>query len=403
VKGEMKMCNKQECIAMLLAGGQGSRLGSLTRKRAKPGVSFYGRYRIIDFTLSNCTNSNINTVGILIQYQPLSITSYIDLGSAWGLDYSFAGVHMLLPPKRGSWYQGTADAIYQNFDFIDSYDPDYVIILSGDHVYKMDYSQMIKFHKEKKAEITIATIEVPWEETSRFGILTADEAGKIIKFTEKPKRADSNLASMGIYIFNWSTLKQALNADAGDFQSQHDFGRNIIPQQLKQKKQMYMYKYYGYWRDVGTIESYYRANMESLKKEHFLNISDSKFRIFSNEAILPPYIVGPTAKIENSLVCDGCVVHGDVSNSIIASGVYVDKGVEIRNSIILPFAKIHKGSRLIKTIVGEYAEILSYCNIGTWGAIDSNYNGITVIEDDQVVRENTVIRDGNNGSRLLVI
>ena len=382
---------------MLLAGGQGTRLGSLTRKRAKPGVSFYGRYRIIDFTLSNCINSNINKVGVLIQYQPESIVSHIGLGSAWGLGNPVTGVQMLSPsPTQGNWYTGTANAVHQNMEFIDYHNPEYVIILSGDHVYKMDYSRMIEFHKAKKSEITIAAIEVPWEETSRFGILSADEEGRITKITEKPKIAGSNLASMGIYIFNSSTLKQALTADANDYQSQHDFGRNIIPQLLKQKKRMYTYKFHGYWRDVGTIETYYRANMESLKKDHFLNMPDSKFQIFSKEATLSQHLVGPTAKIENSLVCNGCIVHGEVSNTIVAPGVYVGKGVKIKNSILLPFAKIYNNSRIINTIIGESAQIMSDCNIGAWGSTDPEHKGITVIEDDTVVRENTIIRDGNN-------
>ncbi|HEY8910036.1 MAG TPA: glucose-1-phosphate adenylyltransferase [Desulfosporosinus sp.] len=395
---------KQECVAMLLAGGQGSRLGGLTRKRAKPGVSFYGKYRIIDFALSNCTNSNINTVGVLVQYKPLTLNSYIGLGSAWNLDNPFAGVQMLPPSlneKGGSGYNGTANAVHQNYEFIDSYDPEYVIIISGDHVYKMDYSPMLKFHKEKNSEITLATIEVPWDDASRFGILTVNGDERITKFTEKPAQPDSNLASMGVYIFNWSILKRALITDAGNHQSQHDFGQNIIPQLLKQKKRVYAYKYQGYWRDVGTIESYYHANMESLKEGHFLNIVDPKFRISSNEDILPPYVVGPTAKIENSLVSDGCIVHGEVINSILAPGVYVGKGVQIKDSIVLPFAKVHNGSHLLKTIVGENAEIMSHCIVGTWGRIDSDHEEITVIEDHLKVSEGSIIGESESESENL--
>lgn len=390
---------KQECVAMLLAGGQGSRLGGLTRKRAKPAVSFCGKYRIIDFTLSNCTNSNINTVGVLIQYKPLLLNSYIGLGSAWDLDNPFGGVHILPPfldEKEGSWYNGTANAVYQNYEFIDFYDPEYVIILSGDHVYRMKYALMLKFHKEKNSEITLATIKVPWEEASRFGILTVDGDERITKFTEKPSQPDSNLASMGVYIFNWSTLKQALIADAGDYQSQHDFGQNIIPQQLKQEKRVYAYKFQGYWRDVGTIESYYHANMESLREGHFLNIFDPKFRIFSNEDNLPPHFVGSTAKIENSLVCNGCIVHGDVNNSILAPGVYVGKGVQIKDSILLPYAKVHTGSVIRKTIVGENAEIMRDCIVGAEGRIASDQEGITVIEDHHIISEGSVIEEGKN-------
>lgn len=390
---------KQECVAMLLAGGQGSRLGGLTRKRAKPAVSFCGKYRIIDFTLSNCTNSNINTVGVLIQYKPLQLNSYIGLGSAWDLDNPFGGVHILPPflgEKEGSWYNGTANAVYQNYEFIDFHDPEYVIILSGDHVYKMDYSLMLKFHKEKNSEITLATIEVPWEEASRFGILTIDEDGRITQFTEKPPQPDSNLASMGVYIFNWSTLKQALKEDAEDYLSQNDFGQNIIPKQLQEGKRVYAYKFKGYWRDVGTIESYYYANMESLREGHFLNMFDPRFRIFSNEDILPPHFVGATAKIENSLVCNGCIVHGEVNNSILAPGVYVGKGVQIKDSILLPYVKAHTGSVIQKTIIGENAEVMRHCHVGADVGIPSNQDGITVIEDHHIVSEGSVIEAGKN-------
>ncbi|MBC2725235.1 glucose-1-phosphate adenylyltransferase [Desulfosporosinus sp.] len=390
---------RQECIAMLLAGGQGSRLGGLTKNRAKPAVSFCGKYRIIDFTLSNCTNSNINTVGVLIQYKPFLLNSYIGLGSAWDLDNPFGGVHILPPflgETEGSWYNGTANAVYQNYEFIDYYDPEYVIILSGDHVYKMDYTDMLRFHKEKKSEITLATIQVPWEEASRFGILTIDTDARITKFTEKPAEPDSNLASMGVYIFNGSTLKQALIADKGDYLSQNDFGKNIIPHQLKQKKRVYAYKFNGYWRDVGTIESYYQANMESLRDGHFLNIFDPKFRIFSNEDIFPPHFVGETAKIENSLICNGCIVHGNIINSILAPGVYVGEGVEIKDSIVLPYVKVHKGSKIYRTIVGENAEIMSHCIIGAEGNISPAQEGIAVIEDFHQVPEGTVIDAGMN-------
>ncbi len=390
---------KQECIAMLLAGGQGSRLGGLTRNRAKPAVSFCGKYRIIDFSLSNCTNSNINTVGVLIQYKPFLLNSYIGLGSAWDLDNPFGGVHILPPflgEFEGSWYNGTANAVYQNYEFIDYYDPDYVIILSGDHVYKMDYTLMLKFHKERNSEITLATIQVPWEETSRFGIITVDEEARITQFTEKPAQSESNLASMGVYIFNGATLKQALRDDKGDYLSQNDFGKNIIPQQLNQGKRVYAYKFDGYWRDVGTIESYYHANMESLRDGHFLNIFDPKFRIFSNEDIFPPHFVGSTAEIDNSLICNGCIVHGKVSNSILAPGVYVGERVEIRDSIVLPYVKVHEGSFIQRTIIGENAEIMSHCSIGAEGNIAPDQEGITVIEDYHLIPEGTVINAGMN-------
>ena len=324
---------QQEYVALLLAGGQRSRLGGLTQNRAKPAVFFCGKYRIIDFGLSNCTYSNINTVGILIQYKPFLLNSYIGLGSAWDLDNPFSGGVHILPPflgnSEGSWYNGTANAVFQNYEFINFYNPKYVIILSGDHVYKMDYNLMLKFHKQKNSEITIATIQVPPEETSRFGILTVDEDARVTDFTEKPLQSESNLASMGVYIFNWATLKQALIEDDEDFHSENDFGKNIIPQQLNDGTKIHAYNFQGYWRDVGTIESYYHANMESLREGHFLNVFDPKFRIYSNEDILPPHFMGATAEIENSLVCNGCIVHGKVSNSILAPGVYIGEGVYI--------------------------------------------------------------------------
>ena len=391
---------QQECVALLLAGGQGSRLGGLTRNRAKPAVSFCGKYRIIDFSLSNCTYSNINTVGILIQYKPFLLNSYIGLGSAWDLDNPFSGGVHILPPflgnSEGSWYNGTANAVYQNYEFINFYNPKYVIILSGDHVYKMDYNLMLNFHKQKNSEITIATIQVPQEETSRFGILTVDEDARVTDFKEKPLQSESNLASMGVYIFNWATLKQALIEDDENFHSDNDFGKNIIPQQLEDGTKVYAYNFQGYWRDVGTIESYYHANMEALREGHFLNVFDPKFRIFSNEDTLPPHFMGSRAVIENSLVCNGSIVHGKVSNSILAPGVFVGEGVEIKDSILLPYVKIHSGSIINKTIVGENAEILSQCVIGVDGEIAPDQEGITVIEDHHTILSGTKIVAGEN-------
>ncbi|AET67874.1 glucose-1-phosphate adenylyltransferase [Desulfosporosinus orientis DSM 765] len=390
---------KQECIAMLLAGGQGSRLGGLTRNRAKPAVSFCGKYRIIDFTLSNCANSNINTVGVLIQYKPFLLNSYIGLGSAWDLDNPFGGVHILPPflgESEGSWYKGTANAVYQNYEFIEYYAPEYVIILSGDHVYQMDYTQMLKFHKEKGAEITLAAIEVPWEEASRFGILTVDNNARITKFTEKPGHPDSNLASMGVYIFNTSALKQALIEDTNDTSSQNDFGKNIIPQQMKEGKRVFAYRFSGYWRDVGTIESYYQANMESLQEGHFLRIFDPHYKILSNEDILPPHFMGSQADIQNSLICNGCSVQGRVRHSILAPGVYVGEGAEIEDSIILPYAKIHNGSRIKGAIIGESAEIMGQCVIGAERQAAPGQHGITVIEDYHLMGPGTVVESGKH-------
>jgi glucose-1-phosphate adenylyltransferase len=390
--------HKQECIAMLLAGGQGSRLGSLTRNIAKPAVSFCGKYRIIDFSLSNCANSNINTVGVLTQYKPFLLNSYIGLGSAWNLDSPFGGVH-ILPPYVGehelSWYKGTGNAIFQNLNFINFYDPDYVLIISGDHIYKMNYLSMLNYHIEKGSDITISTIEVPWEEVSRFGIVTINEDGKITKFTEKLPNPESNLASMGIYIFNWSILRQALLDDAQDPLSENDFGKNIIPKQITLGKKLYAFKFQGYWRDVGTIQSYYNANMEFLEEEA-INLFEPAQRVFSNEDILPPQYVGPKARVQNSLISNGCVVLGKVSHSILAPGAYVGEGSIIENSILLPHARVSSYSRINKTIVGESARIMSHCLIGVETDEVVQEDGITVIEDHYILGKDSVIHAGSN-------
>ena len=390
---------KQECIAMLLAGGQGSRLGGLTHNIAKPAVSFCGKYRIIDFSLSNCANSNINTVGVLTQYKPYLLNSYIGLGSAWNLDNPFGGVHILPPyvgDNEGSWYKGTANAIYQNLDFINFYNPKYVLIISGDHIYKMNYLSMLKDHKENGSDITVSTIEVPWEEVSRFGIVTIDQEGKVIKFTEKLPDPESNLASMGIYIFNWPILRQALIDDALDPLSENDFGKNIIPKQIELGKKVFAYNFKGYWRDVGTIESYYNANMESLDGEDSIDLFDPLQRVFSNEDILPPQYIGPTAKIQNSLISNGCVVLGQVSHSILAPGAYVGEGSIVEDSILLPHAKVHREATINKTIVGEGAKIMSHCSIGRELGLIPQQSGITVLEDHYVLEKGSVIQAGSN-------
>lgn len=393
------MHHKQECIAMLLAGGQGSRLGSLTRNIAKPAVSFCGKYRIIDFSLSNCANSNINTVGVLTQYKPFLLNSYIGLGSAWNLDNPFGGVH-ILPPYVGehelSWYKGTANAIFQNLNFINFFDPDYVLIISGDHIYNMNYLSMLRFHKEKGSDITISTIEVPWTEVSRFGIVTINDDGMITKFTEKIPNPDSNLASMGIYIFNWPILKQALLEDEQDSLSENDFGKNIIPKQIQLGKKLYAFKFQGYWRDVGTIESYYNANMEFIEGEDAINLFDPAQRVFSNEDILPPQYVGPKARIRNSLISNGCVVLGEVTHSILAPGSYVGEGSIIKNSILLPHARVSSHSSLNKAIVGESAKIMSHCSIGIETDSVEHQAGITVIEGNYVLGKDSVIYAGTN-------
>jgi glucose-1-phosphate adenylyltransferase len=390
---------KQECIAMLLAGGQGSRLGPLTRNIAKPAVSFGGKYRIIDFSLSNCANSRINTVGVLTQYRPFVLNSYIAQGSAWDLDAPGGGVHILPPylgENEGSWYKGTADAVYQNMEFVDFYNPKYVLIISGDHIYKMNYNKMLKFHKEKEAEITVSTLTVPWEEASRFGLVTCDNNARIIRFAEKPAVPETNLASMGVYIFNWPVLKQALLEDSKDPKSNNDFGKNILPRQVELGKRVYAYNFLGYWKDVGTIESYYQANMECLSGESSLNIFNPWHRIYSNEDILPPQYVGPTAKIKNSIVCNGCNVLGEVSNSILAQGVFVGEGVCIRDSILLPYAKVYNKTLISKAIIGERAEIKEQCLIGADLRAGLEQEGITVIEDHHILAQGSIIEAGMN-------
>jgi len=390
---------QKECIAMLLAGGQGSRLGCLTRNIAKPAVSFGGKYRIIDFSLSNCAHSNIDTVGVLTQYKPFILNSYIGMGSAWDLDNLFGGVQILPPyvgENQGSWYKGTANAIYQNIDFIHFYDPDYVLIISGDHIYKMDYYAMLNFHKEHNSEVTISTIEVSFEEASRFGIMTADTKGLIVKFAEKPAEPESNLASMGVYIFNWSVLKKALIEDEADSDSEKDFGKNIIPRLLKQGSKLYSYAFQGYWRDVGTIESYYNANMEILHGGELFNLFEQKQRIFSNEEILAPQYVGPKAKIKKSLIGNGCTVLGQVSNSILAAGVYVGEDTIIEDSILLPNSKVHDHVCVRKTILGENAVILGHSLIGEKTNVKPLQEGITVIEDHHVVSRGSRIEEGRN-------
>lgn len=373
---------KQECVAMLLAGGQGSRLGALTRNIAKPAVAFGGKYRIIDFSLSNCTNSNINTVGVLTQYKPLLLNSYIGTGAAWDLDDAYGGVFVLPPyatESGGEWYRGTADAIFQNIDFIHSYDPQYVLIISGDHLYKMDYSLMLEEHRQTGADLTISVMEVAWEDACRFGILTADNNGRIVKFSEKPKKPDSNLASMGIYIFNWNILKEALLEDHHRPQSDHDFGKNVIPLLLDQGKKLYAYTFSGYWQDVGTIDSYYRTSMELLNPDSQFNIFEEDMRIFSNSNIYPPHYIGSGALVENSLICNGSRILGDVKNSILSFEVSIEAGASVTDSILLPGASVKKGAEVFRTIVGENAVVEE-------GTVLGNRKGqeISVIGDNQV-------------------
>jgi glucose-1-phosphate adenylyltransferase len=395
---------KKESVAMLLAGGQGSRLGALTYFIAKPAVSFGGKYRIIDFSLSNCINSGIDTVGVLTQYRPMILNSYIGTGASWDLNDANGGVQMLPPymsQDGGVWYKGTANAIYQNLDFIWNYNPDYVLILSGDHIYKMDYDKMLRFHKDCEADVTISVIEVPWEEACRFGILTADEKGRIVRFEEKPKNPKSNLASMGIYIFNKPLLQAALSEDEMDPDSSNDFGKDVIPRLLRQGKSLYAYKFHGYWKDVGTIESYYNSNMELLENEPPFNIFESKDRILSNSNIYPPQYIGPEAHVENSLICNGCSVLGTVINSILSPDVRVAAGSFIKDSLILIGTRIEENCSVIKTIIGENTLVGKGTVLGRRAADTPAQQGITVIADNMIIKEGTVIAEGENVSGVI--
>ena len=345
-----------ETVAMLLAGGQGSRLGGLTHDLAKPAVSFGGKYRIIDFPLSNCRYSNIGVVGVLTQYKPLLLNSYISTGAPWALDSLDGGVS-ILPPYMdrdgGNWYRGTADAVYQNMEFIDQYSPENVVILSGDHIYKMDYREMIDFNDSKEADATISVINVPLEEASRFGILNTDDKNEIISFEEKPKKPKGTKASMGVYVFKWKTLRHALLEDAADKESAHDFGKNIIPNLLGEGKKLYAYEFDGYWKDIGTVDSYYEANMELLLDPPPFDLNDHDFPIYSNNSNTIPQVIGKDAEVKNSLICDGCIIEGKVVNSIISKNVSVGKDACVENSIIMHNATINGGVKVINAVVSE--------------------------------------------------
>lgn len=357
----------KECIAMLLAGGQGSRLYALTQRLAKPAVPFGGKYRIIDFPLSNCVNSGIDTVGILTQYQPLVLNEYIGNGQPWDLDRLYGGVHVLPPYQKATgsdWYKGTANAIYQNINFIDRYEPKYVVILSGDHIYKQDYSQMLEFHKQKGAACTIAVMTVPWEEASRFGIMTADEDDTITRFQEKPKNPESNLASMGIYIFTWSKLREYLCADEADPNSENDFGKNIIPNMLNAGEKMSAYHFEGYWKDVGTIESLWEANMDLLTLPMPIDLYDAKWRIYGRNPGLAPHFIAEGASVRNSLITEGCEVYGHVDHSVIFSGVTIREGATVKDSVVMPGAVIERGAQVQRAIVSEDAVIGAGATVG---------------------------------------
>ena len=347
---------KKQCIAMLLAGGQGSRLGKLTTNIAKPAVSFGGKYRIIDFGLSNCLSSGIDTVGILVQYKPLILNRYVGTGESWDMAVQDGGVHILPPyagETGGEWYEGTADAIYHNIDFIDMYEPENVLILSGDHIYKMDYNLMLTEHIDKNADLTVSVIEVPWDEVSRFVIMSTDDEGRIVKFSEKPKKPDSNLASMGIYIFKWKVLRKALLDDHEDAKSSHDFGKDVIPKMLADKKKLFVYRFNGYWRDVGTVKSYYDSQMDLMDDMEHINVFTKDQKVYSNSNFYPPQFIGPKANISDSLICNGCTVYGTVTHSILGSGAVVGDGTVIEDSIVLPNATIGRNCKIKNAIINE--------------------------------------------------
>ncbi|MBR1707234.1 MAG: glucose-1-phosphate adenylyltransferase [Clostridia bacterium] len=358
---------KKKCVAMLLAGGQGSRLGILTKKVAKPAVPFGGKFRIIDFPLSNCTNSGIDVVGVLTQYRPLELNSYIGSGSPWDLDLSNGGV-FVLPPyqtgKTGEWYKGTANAIYQNIPFIEQWDPDYVLVLSGDHIYKMDYNAMLRAHIRNDADLTIAVREVPWADASRFGILNTDETDRIVEFEEKPAQPKSNKASMGVYIFSWAKMRKYLELDEADPSSENDFGKNIIPAMLGADERLFTYTFEGYWKDVGTIESLWESNMDLLTLPMPIDLADKRWRIFARNPGMPPHHVDKGARVINSLITEGCEVKGTVNHSVLFAGVTVDVGADVTDAVIMPGATIERGAVVRRAIVAENAVIKAGAIIG---------------------------------------
>ena len=387
---------KKEMIAMLLAGGQGSRLGVLTQKVAKPAVSFGGKYRIIDFPLSNCINSGVDTVGVLTQYQPLRLNAHIGIGIPWDLDRNVGGVTVLPPYERSKgsdWYTGTANAIYQNLEYMESYNPEYVLILSGDHIYKMDYEVMLEYHKANNADVTIAAMPVPIEEASRFGILITDDNNRITEFEEKPKNPRSNLASMGIYIFSWKALKEALiklSEEPGC-----DFGKHVIPYCFEQGKRIFAYEYNGYWKDVGTLTSLWDANMDMLSPESGLDLSDESWPIFARSVDAPPIYMGGDSRVSHSAINRGCDIEGTVENSVLSPRVTVEKGAKVSYSVLLPGVTVETGAVIEYAIIGEGCHIGKDCRVG--GAPDSALNGkwdLTVLAPDCQLEDGREVAPG---------
>jgi len=382
---------------MLLAGGQGSRLGILTKVMAKPAVPFGGKYRIIDFPLSNCSHSGIDTVGVLTQYQPLELNSYIGSGQPWDLDLNSGGV-FVLPPyqkgKSGEWYRGTANAIYQNISFIEQFNPEYVLILSGDHIYKMDYNKMVRFHARSNADVTIAVFDVPLEEASRFGIMSTDEENRITRFEEKPPHPTSTKASMGVYVFTWAVLRDYLVSDEADPTSKNDFGKNIIPRMLNDGRKMMAYGFEGYWKDAATIESLWEANMDLLKNPPAFDLYDDKWRIYARNPVQPPHFIADTASVSDSMITEGCDVAGEVCRSILFAGVRVEPGAVVRDSVIMPGAVIRSGAVVTRAIVGEESVISGGCVVGS-EAKEGDDNLIALVGQHTELPENFVVKPGD--------
>ena len=387
------MARKKEIVAMLLAGGQGTRLQVLTKDMAKPAVPFGGKYRIIDFPLSNCSNSGISTVGVLTQFMPLELNSYMGNGNPWDLDRVDGGL-TILPPytagKTGEWYKGTANAIYQNIKYIEQYDPEYVLILSGDHIYKMNYNKMLDFHKEKEADLTVAHINVPLEEASRFGILNTNDDLQIIEFLEKPEHPISTKASMGIYIFNWKVLKEYLIRDEENPESEKDFGKNIIPMLLEENRRIFAFPFAGYWKDVGTIESLWEANMDLIKRRDEFNISDKTWKIYYRHEGKLPQFIGDSSQVTDSMISDGTIVLGTVHESIVSSGVSIEKNAKVQGSIIMQNAVIEEGATVINSIIAEGTVVKSGVTVGH-SEVELGQDMITVIGKDEIVTEDTKV------------
>ena len=390
------MYTKKECVAMLLAGGQGSRLYALTHDMAKPAVPYGGKYRIIDFPLSNCVNSGIDTVGVLTQYQPLVLHDYIGNGQPWDLDKQYGGAHCL-PPYQSAlgaeWYKGTANAIYQNISFVDRYDPEYVVILSGDHIYKMDYNDMLEHHKKKNADATIAVLDVPMEEASRFGIMITNDEGDIVDFEEKPKHPRSTLASMGIYIFTWSKLKKYLIENENNEAEDKDFGKAIIPNMMKAGEKLVAYAFDGYWKDVGTLDSLWEANMDLLNPNIPIDLYDPDWKMYSRNPVLPPQYIGENAVVENSMITDGCDVEGTVDFSVIFEGVKIEPGATVTDSIIMPGSVIKSGAVVEYAIVGENCVVGEGAQIGARPETFDNRDdwGIAVVGHNITISENAKV------------